>query len=809
MCGIGFLASFNCCTNGIDKGGPLITDWNKLLSESLASRGPDVPSQQYQFSNSDTIAVNCRDSASFDLPIKKWCVTLHASVLHMRGNEATKQPVLFPASSSEGDDAQKTCALCWNGECYTYFDNTGNVDDGTTTQTAPNTTNKNINHSIEHYGRMVELVSIIEEKSDTVLVTQFLKEAITQSPLESNTDEHEAIANAMSRIHGEYSFIFFVPSTSTNDTESNNLSNHRGYMYYGRDHLGRRSLLSNKSVDGAVAVSSVAIGGDANNKGWEELPPGIVYRLDVCTGEETCIPIPRVVNKDAIGMAMIAANPSLSDPTEVSTDTQSESQNIRNEAADHLLKFLDRAVKRRVMHAPTPKSQSTTDASVAVLFSGGIDSVILVALSHRHVVPLDQSIDLINVSFFKDANPGKNAAASPDRLAAILSYHEMLTRFPDRKWRFIAVDVPYEEVLEQEQHIKRLISPLDSTMDFNISTAFWFAARGRGRVLGMDEVEEARRGLENMAGINNTDNNTTSEPLLRFASGKGADKNKIVPKSRSECIRVGCTRLAPQSGCVFKACKVCCGKLQGPISKYLGQRAMICPAHNHDVDKKKGSGKQKSPPNKKKASVDQGKKENDNSVIVTSTAKILLSGVGADEQMAGYGRHRTTFQRDGYESLHAELEMEVSRLWTRNLGRDDRCLSDHGKEARFPYLDEDVMAYLKALPVEIKCDMTLPLGEGDKQILRKVARTVGVLVSWQKTRYFLSMVVDLCYVHHLFFFLPTHYLQECSTLVKRAIQFGSRIAKVSDKSRFGSCRQATGQSKIVSDRGNAGEEENM
>ena len=50
----------------------------------------------------------------------------------------------------------------------------------------------------------------------------------------------------------------------------------------------------------------------------------------------------------------------------------------------------------------------------------------------------------------------------------------------------------------------------------------------------------------------------------------------------------------------------------------------------------------------------------------------------ATEQMAGYGRHKTTFQRGGYELLREELKMEVGRLWTRNLGRDDRCLSDHG-----------------------------------------------------------------------------------------------------------------------------------
>lgn len=42
-----------------------------------------------------------------------------------------------------------------------------------------------------------------------------------------------------------------------------------------------------------------------------------------------------------------------------------------------------------------------------------------------------------------------------------------------------------------------------------------------------------------------------------------------------------------------------------------------------------------------------------------------------------------------------ELQKDQARLWKRNLGRDDRCIAEHGREARFPYLDEGVVGYIR------------------------------------------------------------------------------------------------------------------
>ena len=147
-------------------------------------------------------------------------------------------------------------------------------------------------------------------------------------------------------------------------------------------------------------------------------------------------------------------------------------------------------------------------------------------------------------------------------------------------------------------------------------------------------------------------------------------------------------------------------------------------------------------------------------VIVRSAARVLLSGIGADEMFGGYGRHRTSFRHGGWIGLQRELAVDYSRLWIRNLGRDDRAWSDHGREVRAPFLDEAVSALLRRLPLPYLCDLRLPPGVGDKRLLRVAARMLG--------------------------------LGPSTTLVKRAIHFGSRIAKQSNVATFGSNRAARG-----------------
>jgi len=561
----------------------------------------------------------------------------------------------------------------------------------------------------------------IFENSDTMLVKDLLLQSIAKTRRNSCSNdlpvsEHEAITMTMARVHGEYSFLLYVPSSQAPCgilQQKENCSH--GYVYYGRDVLGRRSLLINRSINGVVVISSVATsfhsqknqlrdGNSLIGDGWEELPPGIVYRMDVSTGEVTSMAIQRIINKEVelLASSVISAkiNDDLGNKDILISDSIATETSIEY-AAKCLLLLLDKSIQRRVMHAPTPKSRSQLESSVAVLFSGGIDSVILAALSHRHI-PSNKPIDLINVSFYDDSDSFLSAI-SPDRLAALHSYCERTAKWPERNWRFIAVDVSYREVLDEEAKVLQLINPLDSTMDFNIAVAFWFAGRGRGRIVNREKANELVKDVGNYS-VTQRKTAPSQEPLLRFAkvnasmasteSRKSATVHKTsatkLSKQRTACVRDGCARPAPLNGCVFQACKFCCGKFQSPISKFLGRSAQLCPVHNRGgaVSFRDSSNVQTPASCDRMFSCEDHSpscrpSENDNPTVVSS-AKILLSGVGADEQMAGYGRHRSTFQRGGYAELRDELKMEVGRLWIRNLGRDDRCLSDCGKEgARF------------------------------------------------------------------------------------------------------------------------------
>lgn len=102
------------------------------------------------------------------------------------------------------------------------------------------------------------------------------------------------------------------------------------------------------------------------------------------------------------------------------------------------------------------------------------------------------------------------------------------------------------------------------------------------------------------------------------------------------------------------------------------------------------------------------------------------------------------------------------------------------REARHPFLAEEVVAAVLALPLPLVADLRAPPGVGDKRLLRRCLAGLG--------------------------------LPRAAARQKRAIQFGSRIALASNRHVFGGTRAANakaagsvrlGQLPVVAQRGAA------
>ncbi|KAL6079640.1 Asparagine synthetase domain-containing protein 1 [Balamuthia mandrillaris] len=537
-------------------------------------------------------------------------------------------------------------------------------------------------------------------------------------------------------------------------------------LWFGRDGIGRRSLLIHRpkndvndcfilSSVGILASSSPGSNNQAPHQLWDELPITGLYcvdfsdeipssqspspeRRDECheekqerdkiedaredseegeEGEEGDGMI-RHVSSTRFELANVFSFPvehhartptpkrKLIDPKDTTIEEG------REQATQQLLQALSQSVKDRVKNIPPVEQDETmtssssnmpTSSRLGVLFSGGLDSTVLARLADLHLPP-GEPIDLMNVAFAEDKEDWMAYEQVPDRLTGLRSWKELCSLSPSRRFNFIEVNVTAQELDRYHNDILDILVPSESVMDHSIAAAMWFASLGEGII---------RSDAELLATIERAAKQSTKAPPRRNEKGR---KNK--PK------RGGRPR----------------GRRNTPGDE---QNAQEQPQLQDQAQLEPDAIDTNAQPSQPE---EQEKQQQQPQQRYRSTVKVLFIGSGADEQLGGYARHRQAFIRSGWQGLQSELEKDINRIWKRNLGRDDRVIASTGREARTPYLSEEVTGCLNSLPLWHVCDMAAPPGEGDKAILRRVGRELG--------------------------------LKESTRLVKRAIQFGSRIAKV-------------------------------
>lgn len=455
MCGIFCLLSLS----------PTHLQLDKSVCERLKRRGPDA-SQELTITNANPYF---------------HCV-LSSHVLHMRGH-LTPQPV-------QDDNGN---VLVWNGEIF------GGL-------------------------------TVTPEQNDTAVVSQRL----------SSCNSPSEILSVFSSIRGPWGFVYYQKDGD--------------YLWFGRDFFGRRSLLWNFVGQVLILTSVAAHTSWSGQSSWHEVPAVGLYRIDMKAATEcgtiklevypwtragncvvsNCIEtvsasVPDICTTvmNDTGLALwssvcplnMSIPESLNEP-EIHPNSHLSVKDLeqllaskeKNDEVNCLTEVLSEAVRRRVQSLPfelrSSSSSNNSHASVAILFSGGLDSMILAALADRHV-PAHQPIDLLNVAFKlqelkrqnecaqktkkrhknKAADPKSNEPGSqtsgpfdvPDRITGRAGLKELQDLNPDRRWNFVEINVAQEELQRfRHEHICHLVHPLDTVLDDSIGCAVWFASRGMG-----------------------------------------------------------------------------------------------------------------------------------------------------------------------------------------------------------------------------------------------------------------------------------------------------------------------------------------
>ena len=64
----------------------------------------------------------------------------------------------------------------------------------------------------------------------------------------------------------------------------------------------------------------------------------------------------------------------------------------------------------------------------------------------------------------------------------------------------------------------------------------------------------------------------------------------------------------------------------------------------------------------------------------------------------------SAFQRGGLSGVVEEIGLDIDRISSRNLGRDNRVIGDHHRDCVPPFLDLDFVSFINDVPISTKED---------------------------------------------------------------------------------------------------------
>lgn len=285
-------------------------------------------------------------------------------------------------------------------------------------------------------------------------------------------------------------------------------------LFFGRDSLGRNSLLFGKHKD-SLFISSII------DKAGEdvlaiELPPLGIYKVVVGSLEVELYPyndikhehhfsqlekLKEIVQVNVRHKIMPKWLKETGNCPKFSFDDLHDDFNFEcllrnehiNETCEIFISLLTKSVKDRVERTPKMcrdcveiRKEQCNHCRIGLLFSGGVDCSMIAILAEKFIDP-HIPIDLLNVSFEKVSHNKKIEEINwnvPDRLTGLETLGELKTLRPNRKWNFNEINITREELGRHAEKLSSLVYPLNNVLDESLGAALYFASRGKGTVDG-------------------------------------------------------------------------------------------------------------------------------------------------------------------------------------------------------------------------------------------------------------------------------------------------------------------------------------